>query len=149
MENMGTMGQLNSYANTLRTRLPRVSDRVIDGYVAWVPWLALIFGAVGFVVTLGTLALGAALTPWLLYAGAYGARAGGGLIVSSLFLLVGSAVDIAGGWLMLKRSLSGWWLLAVGLACGVLSGLLSFSIFGLVFSLAVLYLHLEAKVRFN
>ncbi len=149
MENMGAMGQLNTYANSLRMRLPAVPENVTNVYVAWVPWIALVAGLLGFVATLGTLAMGAALTPWMMYAGAYGVRAGATVIVSSVFALIGSAVDVAGGWLMLKRSLTGWWLLAAGMAVGLLSGLLSFSLFGILFSLAVLYLHVEAKERFH
>lgn len=149
MEHIGTMGQLNTYANTLRARLPVAPEGVVQGYVRWVPWLAVIGGLLGFLATLATLAMGAAMAPLLMYAGAYGVRAGGALLLSSLFLLVGSALDVFGGWLMLKRSLTGWWLLAAGLVLGLISGLASFSALGVLFTLAVLYLHLEAKEHFS
>src|SRR5689334_20969371 len=143
------MSQMDLYADQFRMKLPAAPAGLIAGYVRWAPWVAIIFGAIGFLATLALFTLGAALSPLLLLAGAEGVRAGAGAFVALAFGLVGSGLDVAGGYLMLQRRLTGWWLIAAGLIIGAINGLLSGSLLGLVFTLAIGYVHLQAKPEYR
>jgi hypothetical protein len=71
------------------------------------------------------------------------------LILGSLLSLVAAAVDVAGGWLMLQRRATGWWLLAIGYVVGMLSSLVHVSILGLIFWLLIAYIHLQVKPNYR
>jgi len=140
----------NEYADRLRTQLPAAPESltpVFNGYVAWMPWISIIFGAIGLCVGLGFLLAGALLSPFLVYTGYAGA--GLQLFISIVALLLGSALGVAGGYLMLQRSLTGWWLLAVGYILNALGSLVGGHIFNLIIILAFAYVHLNVKPRYS
>lgn len=141
--------QWDMYIERIRTQLPAAPEGLLSGYMTWVPWLAIIFGAFGILVFLATTVLAAVLTPLAALGGAGGVQAGGMLLVTALLGLAFSVLDVVGGILMLKRKLTGWWLLAVGLAINLISGLLSVSIVGLVITLLVAYVHIQVKPRYD
>lgn len=141
--------QWDEYVERARQQLPAGPPGLLNGYVAWAPWVAIVFGIFG---VFGLLALGgilAVLSPFLLLGGASGVSAGAGAFLAIAVGLVLSVLEIAGGYLMLKRSLTGWWLLGLGIALSVLRGLFSLSIFGLLLSLLVAWIHLQVKPRYN
>ena len=141
--------QWDAYIERIRVQLPAAPEGLLNGYMTWVPWLAIIFGAFGILVFLATTVLAAVLTPLAALGGAGGVKAGGMLLVTALLGLAFSVLDVVGGILMLKRKLTGWWLLAVGLIVNLISGLLSVSIVGLVITLLVAYVHIQVKPRYN
>src|ERR1041385_1067816 len=69
-----TFGQLDGYAEQLRVKLPAAPPGLIDGYMRFVPWLALIFGILGIIFSVLLLIFGAVLAPLMLFAGASGVR---------------------------------------------------------------------------
>ncbi len=144
-----TGSQWDMYIERIRVQLPAAPEGLLSGYMTWVPWLAIIFGAFGILVFLATTVLAAVLTPLAALGGAGGVQAGGMLLVTALLGLAFSVLDVVGGILMLKRRLTGWWLLAVGLAINLISGLLSVSVVGLVITLLIAYVHIQVKPRYN
>jgi hypothetical protein len=141
--------QWDRYADDLRAKLPVAPEGLLNGYVRIAPWLAIIFGGISILFLLGVLLLGAALSPFLLLGGAAGLRAGGMLALTGFFGLVASGLDFVGGWLMLGRRLLGWWILALALAVSILTNLFSVSLFGLIISLLIAYVHLQVKPRYH
>ncbi len=144
-----TASQWDLYIERIRTQLPAAPEGLLNGYMTWVPWLAIVFGAFGILVFLATTVLAAVLTPLAALGGAGGVQAGGMLLVTALLGLAFAVLDVVGGILMLKRRLTGWWLLAVGLAINLVSGLLSVSAVGLVITLLIAYVHIQVKPRYS
>jgi hypothetical protein len=77
------------------------------------------------------------------------AGSGFSLILGSLLSLVIAALEVAGGFMMLQRRLTGWWLLAAGMIVSLLSSLLHVSAIGLIFWLLIAYIHLSVKPNYN
>jgi hypothetical protein len=50
---------------------------------------------------------------------------------------------------MLKRSAIGWWILAIGLILNALNSLIRAAILGLLITLAIAYVHLQVKPRYQ
>ncbi len=144
-----SVSQWDLYAERLRVKLPAAPPAVLDGYVTWIPWLAIVFGALGVLVFLAATVLSAILAPFLIFGGAAAVTYGGMAIVTLVFGLVYGVLDVVGGYLMLNRRLTGWWLLAIGLIVNLLSNLLSASLFGFVITLLIGYVHLLVKPRYT
>lgn len=145
----GAMAQLDEYVAQIRQKLPAANPGLMDAYVRWAPWLAIIFGGLGLlfgVVAFILAMVGASLM--VVFGGAEGVRAGAETFIALAFLAGGSALDVVGGYLMLRREATGWWLLAVGLLIWILSSVVRFSIVGLVISLAVAYVHIQVRPRY-
>jgi hypothetical protein len=145
----GSDNQLDAYVERLRVQLPAAPEPLLDAYVRFAPWLALIFGALGFIALLGLGILGAAISPFLLLAGAEGISSGFGLFVTIVFGLIACAADVVGGYFMLQRRIFGWWLVALGIVVSALSSLLTFALFTLVILVAIAYVHLMVKPRYS
>ncbi|MFI5268350.1 MAG: hypothetical protein ACHQ7M_13335 [Chloroflexota bacterium] len=135
----------DDYADRLRAKLPPAPESLLNGYVRFAPWIAIVFGAFGVVALLGLFLVGAALTPIFMLGGAAAVSAGGAAMFGALVGAAGSALDLVGGVLMLRRRLAGWWLLALGLAVSIVTNLLHVTILGLAISLLVDYIHLQVK----
>jgi hypothetical protein len=109
----------------------------------------MVFGALGVLLTLGGLLLGALLSPFLLLAGVHGIQAGASAFIALVLLLVASLLDLGGGYLMLQRRLTGWWVVAIGLIVGAVNNLLSINVLGLIITLAIAYVHVHVKPRYS
>jgi len=111
------------------------------------PWVAIVFGVLGALVSLAALIFSTALGPLLVMFG----QAGSGftLILSSLLALVIAGLEIAGGVMMLQRKATGWWLLAVGMVVSLLSTLVHLSVLGLLFWVLIAYIHLQVKPNYT
>src|SRR5262249_43340629 len=136
------------YAEQFRKQLPAAPEGLLSGYVRWAPWVAIVFGAIGVLVLLVLGGILTVLSPLLLLGGSSGISSGASAFFAIVVGLVIAALDLIGGYLMLQRRLTGWWILAVGIALQLLSNLFSVAVLGLVFSLAVAYVHLEVKPRY-
>ncbi|HZT08273.1 MAG TPA: hypothetical protein VFC51_14710 [Chloroflexota bacterium] len=145
----GSSSQWDDYADRIRQQLPTAPDSLTDAYVAWAPWIAMIFGAFGVFMSIVLLTVGAIFSPLLLLAGAWGIQAGAAAFLALVFLLVGSALDVVGGYFMRQMRLNGWWLVAAGLIVGILQNVVHFSVIGLVIVLAISYIHVEVKPRYH
>jgi hypothetical protein len=108
-----------------------------------------VFGAVGVLVLLVLGGILTFLSPLLLLGGSSGISSGASAFFAIVVGLVIAALDLIGGYLMLQRRLTGWWILAIGIGLQLLSNLFSAAVLGLVFSLAVAYVHLEVKPRYT
>jgi hypothetical protein len=144
----GSRGQWEDYVEQARVKLPEPPPGVMDAYVKWIPWIAIIFGAIGFIFTVLFGLLGAVISPFLVLAGAEGLRAG----MSGLFAIVlggvGSALSFVGGLKMRAMSATGWWIYAVGLLVGLVNDLVSISMLGLIITLALAWIHIHVRPRY-
>jgi hypothetical protein len=144
-----TMSQLDGYAEKARVALPAAPPGLLNGYMRWAPWIAIVFGAIGVIFSLLLLVFGAVLSPLLLFAGASGVSAGGALFLALAVSLISAALEFVGGYLMLQRRATGWWLLAVGLVVSFLSNLVRGSIIVLIFVALIAYIHLQVKPNYR
>src|ERR687886_1580914 len=46
------MSQWDDYAERLRVQLPAAPEGLLNGYVRWAPWVAIVFGIIGLLATL-------------------------------------------------------------------------------------------------
>ena len=125
--------QLEGYVEQIRGRLPAAPQNLIYEYVRWAPWVAIVFGVLGVLAFFGAAGIHAARTA----------------PVESLLGIVLSVLDIAAGILMLQRRELGWWILAPGLAVGLLSDLLHVAVLSLVVTLLIAYVHIEARPEYH
>jgi hypothetical protein len=142
-----SFNQADAAAEQLRVKLPVAPPGLLSGYMSVVPWIAIIFGILGVLISLAALVGSTVLGPLMVMFGAAGT--GLSLILGSLLSLVAAAIDVIGGWMMLQRRLTGWWLLAIGYVIGMLSSLIHVSLLGLVFWLIIAYLHLQVKPNYR
>ncbi len=142
-----SFSQLDSYAEQLRVKLPAAPPGLLNFYMSVVPWLAIIFGALLILISLVALVGSTILGPLAIMFGSPGV--GLGLVVGSLFALASSVLELVGGWLMLQRKATGWWLLAFGLAISILTSLFRLNILGLIIVLAIAYVHLQVKPNYR
>jgi hypothetical protein len=142
-----SFSQLDTAAEQLRVKLPLAPPGLLNGYMNVVPWVAIVFGVLGILVSLVALVGSTALGPLMVAFGAAGS--GLSLILGSLLSLVAAGVDVAGGWMMVQRRATGWWLLSLGYVIGLLSSLVHLSILGLIFWLLLAYLHLQVKPNYR
>ncbi len=141
--------QLEAYVEQLRAKLPAAPEGLIDFYVRWWPWVYIVTGAFGVLAFLALSALTTIALPFLALGGVAGLHAGGAALIFSVLGVVASAADLVGGVLMLQRRLTGWWIVAAGIVVGLLSNLLTASLFGLVITLLFAYIHVEARPQYN
>ncbi len=142
-----SFGQVDAYAEQLRLKLPLAPPGLLNGYMNVVPWIAIVFGVLGILISLVALVGSTVLGPLMVMFGAAGT--GFTLILASLLSLVIAALEVAGGFMMLQRRLTGWWLLAASMIVSLLSSLLHVSAIGLIFWLIIAYIHLSVKPNYN
>jgi hypothetical protein len=132
-----------------RQQLPAAPPSLLNGYVRFAPWVAIVFGVLGF---FGLLVLGgvlAVLSPLLLLGGASGVSAGADAFLAIAVGLVLTVLELAGGYLMLKRSATGWWLIGLGIAVSALNDLFHVAILGLIIVLAIAWIHIQVRPEYN
>jgi hypothetical protein len=140
------MSQLDHYAERLRVQVPAAPPSLLDGYVKYVPWVSIVFGCFAAITLLALFGLASAAQAVASY---YGYRYGASYAEELLFGLLLTALDIVGGYLMLQRKLTGWWLVAGALVVYLLRDLVSASLLGLILVLAVAYVHIQVKPRYT
>ena len=113
----------------------------------YVPWVSIIVGALAALGMLALLGLAAAISPLVMTFSGY--RYGASLIEEIFFGLVLTVLDIIGGYLMLSRKLTGWWIVAAALVVYLLQDLLTASILGLLVTLLIAYVHIQVKPRYS
>jgi hypothetical protein len=146
----GSLSQMDTYAEKLRVMLPQAPPGLLDGYMKFAPWIAIIFGGLGVLLSLLGLVFGAALSPVLVvFGGAAGATFSGALLLTLLVGLLINVLEVVGGYLMLQRKLTGWWLLAVGMLVTVLQSLFGRSVLVLIVVLLIAYIHLQVKPNYH
>jgi len=145
----GGTSEWDGYADRLREKLPAAPESLLSAYVRWAPWVAIVFGVLGTLGMLTLLVFGAVLSPLLLLGGASGVSSGAGLFIAIILGAITSVLEVAGGYLMTKMRLTGWWLLALGIVVGMLNSLIGVSLFGLAINLLVGYVHLLVKPRYH
>jgi hypothetical protein len=141
------MSQLDYYAERLRVQVPAAPPNLLDGYVKYVPWVSIIVGAFAALALLALLGLAAVISPLVMTFSGY--RYGASLVEEIFFGLVLTILDIIGGYLMLGRKLTGWWLVSAALVVYLLQDLLTASILGLLITLLIAYIHIQVKPRYS
>jgi hypothetical protein len=141
--------QWDLYAEQIRKQLPAAPEGVLGAYMRWAPWVAMILGALGFIGLLVVGGIFSFLSPFLLLGGAQGVSAGFDAFVGIVVGLVLAALEVVGGYLMRKGSLTGWWILAIGIALSLLNNLFRISIFSFLITLLIAYVHLQVKPRYQ
>jgi hypothetical protein len=142
-----SFSQVDAYADQLRVKLPLAPPGLLNAYMAIAPWVAIIFGVLGAIISLAALIFSTALGPLMVMFGQPGS--GFGLILASLLSLVIAVLEVAGGVMMLQRKATGWWLLAAGMVVSLLSSLVHVSAIGLIFWVLIAYIHLEVKPNYT
>jgi hypothetical protein len=146
----GALSQWDVYVERLRVQLPVAPEGLLNGYVRWAPWVAIVFGVIGLLGMLALLGLSAVLAPlFVLFGGFAGAQAGGALILNVLLGVVLAAAEVAGGYWMRQMRANGWWILAVGLAISLLTALVRVSAVSLILTLLVAYVHILVRPRYS
>jgi hypothetical protein len=145
----GGLAQLESYVERLRVQLPMAPPNILDGYVRFFPWVSIVVGAFFLLGLIGLLGLSAVMSPLLLLGGAAGVSAGGALFMALFFGLALTVLGIYGGYLMLNRRATGWWIVGAGLVINLLQSLLHGSALGLIVTLGVAYLHVLVRPRYS
>ena len=143
------MSQWDAYVERLRVQLPAAPPNLLNGYVRWAPWIAIVFGVFGLLLLLALAGIGAALSPLLLLGGSEGIRSGGSLFMSIVFGLLLAVLDIVGGYLMLKMRVTGWWIVAAGLVVYLIQDLFGGNVLGLIITLLVAYIHVQVRPRYS
>jgi hypothetical protein len=144
-----SFNQLDGQLERLRVQVPAAPPGLLDGYMRFAPWIAIIFGCLGFLGLLALTGVAAVLSPFLLLGGAEGVSAGGGLFLALAFGLVTSALEVVGGYLMLQRRATGWWILAAGLVVSALNSLFHAGILTLIVLVLIAYIHLQVKPNYH
>ena len=145
-----SFGQLDMYADQLRVKLPLPPPGLMDGYMRFVPWIAIIFGVIGALALFVGLVGVTFLTPILvLFGGAAGLGYGGGLIISVIVGLAIAILEVVGGYMMVQRRATGWWILAAGIVVQLLSSLFHVGVIWLIIWLLIAYIHLEVKPNYR
>ena len=140
------MNQWDDYAERARQQLPAAPEPLLDGYVKWAPLVAMILGALFAIITVFGLVI---LLAGSVVATAVGSTGVFGTLVNVVLVLIVCVLVFVGGLRMRQGLLTGWWILAFGLALNVLTSIFSISILGLIITLAVAYLHLQVKPRYH
>ena len=142
-----SFGQLDGYLEQIRVKLPLPPPGLMNGYMSIMPWVAIVFGALGILFSLLALVGSAVIGPLAILFGSPGT--GLGLLLASLFSLVSSVLAVAGGWMMLQRKANGWWLLAIGYVINFLSSLVHAAILSLIVVILIAWVHLEVKPNYT
>ncbi len=142
-----SFSQLDAYAEQIRVKLPAAPPGLLNFYMSVVPWLAIIFGVLLILISLVAVVGATFLGPLLIMFGSPGT--GLGLVVGSVIALLSSVLEVVGGWLMLQRKSTGWWLLAFGLVVSLLSNLFRGGILALIIVLLIAYVHLQVKPNYR
>src|SRR5207342_1682591 len=95
-----SFSQLDGHLERLRVQVPAAPPGLMNGYMRFAPWIAIIFGVLGFLGLLALSGVAALFSPFLLLAGGEGVSAGAGLFFALAFGLVTSALEVVGGYLM-------------------------------------------------
>ncbi|HVC32183.1 MAG TPA: hypothetical protein VNL16_01600 [Chloroflexota bacterium] len=141
--------QWDDYVERARQQLPAGPPSLLNGYVRFAPWVALVFGVFGVLALLALGGILAVLSPVLLLGGASGVGAGADAFLAIAVGLVLAVLELAGGYLMLKRSATGWWLIGLGIAVSAISDLLHVAIFGLIIVLLIAWIHIQVRPQYN
>jgi hypothetical protein len=141
--------QLDAYAERLRVALPAAPPGLLEGYMRWAPWVAIVFGAIALVFILLFSIVGTVLGSLAIVLGIVPLTAAPSAFLAGVAGLVGAVLDIVGGYLMLQRKETGWWLLAIGIVVAILSNLFRVSLISLLISLAIGYVHLQVKPNYR
>jgi hypothetical protein len=141
--------QLDLYAERLRVALPAAPPGLLEGYMRWAPWIAIVFGAIALIFIVLFSVVGTVLGSLAIVLGVVPISAAPSAFLAGIAGLIGAALDIVGGYLMLQRKETGWWLLAIGIVLAILSNLFRVSLISLVISLAIGYIHLQVKPNYH
>ena len=126
-------------------KLPPISASAKELFVKFLPWVVMIFGALGLFGWLASLPL---------FFGAAGIFAHSGAIYPVLFVVhmiiapISSGLGLYGGYLMLSRQQKGWNLIFYSLMIGFISTILSFSIVGLLVNCIFGYLLFQIQDQY-
>ena len=145
----GVLSHWDTYVDRLRVQLPAAPEGLLNAYVRWAPWLAIVFGGLALILLLAATVLGAVLSPFLLLAGASGVRAGGEFFLTIVFGFVLTIVDIVGGIWMLRMRATGWWVVSLALVVYALQDLIGGNLLGLIVTLLIAYIHVQVRPRYT
>lgn len=139
----------DDYLERIRKQLPPAPDNVQSLYVRWMPWISIVFGALGvfWLVVMGLFL--AVLSPFMALGGASGVREGAGALFTVLVGIVIAALAVIGGISMRRMSMSGWYILAAALVVQAVDDLLTLSILGLIITALLAYIHLQVRPRYT
>lgn len=139
--------EIIAYTENWFKKLPPISSGARGKIVDIMPWLALIFGILGVVVSVAGLGVLTFLSPLILLGG--GIHAAGAGILGVLLGLVSSILLLAGYPGLKAHKFAGWKLVYWSQAVGIISSVLSLSIFGVLVGLVGVYLLFQIKSAYK
>lgn len=128
-------------------KLPPISSGARATLVNIMPWLALIFGLLGVIVSIAGFGILTVLSPFILMGG--GVHAAGAGVFGVLVGLASSILLLAAYPGLKSHKMKGWTLIYWSQVLGVVSAVLSASIFGILVSLVGLYLLFQIKPAYK
>lgn len=135
--------ELIDQTGDLFAKLPPLSSRAREILVQIAPWFALVFGILGVVGTLSAFGLFTFLTPVVR------PDLSGVLLISTALGFIGSVLLLAAYSGLRKRNAQGWRLLFWSEAVSLISSVIAFSLFSVLFSLVGLYLVFQIRSYFK
>ena len=125
------------------SKLPSLPKNWQEVIVKITPWLALIFGVLGVLVSLVGVGLLTVLAPFVLMGGGLGRASGG--VIGAVLALVSSALLLAAFPGTKKRQMGGWNLLFYSEVVSLISALVAVSLSGVVGSAIGFYILFQIK----
>lgn len=147
---MAKSNGLNQLVDTMEgwySKLPSLPKQWVETLVTITPWLVLVFGVLGVLALLAALGVLTALSPVMLLGGGVGVATGS---------LIGTALALVSSVLLLMafpgtkaRKMSGWNLLFWSEAVSVISGVVSFSLGGVLGAAIGFYILFQIKSHYK
>lgn len=137
------MDALNKVISSLfLEKLPRLSPGAKNSAARMLPWLFMIFGALGLFAVLSTITSISFTNMLALGIGRFMGMSvpALGFIMIYLFLPLTQCLSIAGGYYMFRRKYRGWQLAALATFLSLFSHILYLSAIGLIFDIVFVYL---------
>lgn len=129
------------------SKLPSLPNNWKDVLVKVIPWIALIFGVLGVVLSLIGLGLLAFLSPFVFLAGGWGAATGGP--IAAILWLVSSVLMLLAYRGLTQRRLSGWNFLFWSEVVSLVSSVVLLSVSGVLGALVGFYLLFQIKSHYK
>jgi hypothetical protein len=129
------------------SKLPPLPSNWRDVIVTIIPWLALVFGAIGVFGSLAAVGALTFLAPFMALGAGVGAAPGG--IIGALLALTASILLILAFPGARNRKMTGWRLLFFSEVVSFVSGVVAFSVFGIIGTLIGFYILFQIKAHYK
>lgn len=145
-----TLASLDNYVKPVENwflKLPALPKGVKDFIVVILPWIALIFGAIGLLGSLAALGFGAFLSPLIAVFG--GVSAVGQFSVAVVIGLITSLLSLLAVKALFARKIFGWRLIFWSEVLSLVATIVAFSLVGIIFAIVWFYVLFQIKGNYK